>query len=222
MFTRGDFHIHSTASDGDLSPEEIVLTAKCMGIDTIAITDHNTVDGIEKAAVAGRLYGVAVIPGVELSTRYKGKSIHVLGYFRNVNFYNSTFLKILLLIKNHKAGEARRLLCNYIKVEGSGNYLSVYEGINFLRVFGAVAVLAHPVRISGEIFTEVIKMPFDGIEAKYSLNSYQDTCFLVNFALKNFSFYTGGSDFHGAGRHEKHSLIGQPFLNSAEIKMFLG
>jgi predicted metal-dependent phosphoesterase TrpH len=221
MLTRGDFHIHSTASDGALSPEKIVLTAKSTGIDTIAITDHNTVDGIERAAVAGRLYGVSVIPGVELSTRYKGESIHILGYFKDGRFCSSTFRNILRLIKNHRAEEARRKLNKYMNTESSGEYLSVLEGISFLREFGAAVVLAHPVRISQKNFLGIIRMPFDGIEAKYCLNNYQDTCFFVNLALSHFAFYTGGSDFHSAGRHDKHSFIGQPFLNSKEIKRFL-
>ncbi|KAJ49231.1 PHP domain-containing protein, partial [Clostridium tetanomorphum DSM 665] len=70
MLMRGDLHIHSNASDGSLSPRQIIKLAKSRGIDTIAIADHNSVDGLTKASEAGKEYGVSVIPAVELSTRF--------------------------------------------------------------------------------------------------------------------------------------------------------
>jgi predicted metal-dependent phosphoesterase TrpH len=217
MFTRGDFHIHSTVSDGSLTPSEIVWFARKKGIDTIAITDHNTVDGIETAAIAGRLCGVSVVPGIELSTKYMGEKIHILGYFKDEKFFNSTFLKVIRLIKAHRVGEARRILCNFMATDNFGDSLSVFEGINLLREFGAVVVLAHPVRISSMILTDIISMPFDGIEAKYRHNSYNDTCLFINIATNIFSFYTAGSDFHDLG---KNCCIGSPFLDSFEIQRF--
>ncbi|MDQ0339009.1 putative metal-dependent phosphoesterase TrpH [Caldalkalibacillus uzonensis] len=75
-----DLHIHSTASDGVYTPEELVKKAAKSGLKTISITDHDTLAGIEEAKKAGKRYGVRVIPGVELSTKYKGKSIDILGY----------------------------------------------------------------------------------------------------------------------------------------------
>jgi predicted metal-dependent phosphoesterase TrpH len=217
MFTRGDFHIHTTASDGSLSPKEVVLAARSAGIDTIAITDHNTTYGIDQAAMAGRLYGVSVIPGVELSTKYNGESIHILGYFRDESFYDNTFLKVLQLIKTHRFVETRRILCNFMQTEYFADSLSVFEGIDLLRAFGVAVVLAHPVRISVENLSDILRMPFDGIEARYCHNSYYDTSFFINIALSSFSFYTAGSDFHNRGNN---CFIGQPFLNSLEIQRF--
>ena len=98
MLTKGDFHIHSTASDGELNPREIIITAKERGIDTIAITDHNTTNGIKEATSAGMQYGVSVIPGIELSTRYKNNSIHLLGYFKNILFTDCTFEELIKLV----------------------------------------------------------------------------------------------------------------------------
>jgi 3',5'-nucleoside bisphosphate phosphatase len=221
MFTRGDFHIHSTVSDGDLTPKEIVLAARKMGVDTIAIADHNITDGIEEAAAAGRLYGVSVIPAVELTTRYKGESIHLLGYFRDMQFCNPTLTKILILVKSHRIHDARNILYNFMYIEASGSYLSVFEGINLLRAFSAAVVLAHPVRINKGNLPELLSLPFDGIEAKYSRNSYYDTSYFVNLALNRFSFYTAGSDFHSYKKHGIHGFIGQPSLFSAEIDFFL-
>ncbi len=75
-------HIHSTASDGTLTPEQIVKAASEIGLAAIALTDHDTVDGVEEALEAGRRLGVEVVPAVEISAMYRGRTeLHVLGYF---------------------------------------------------------------------------------------------------------------------------------------------
>lgn len=76
-----DLHVHTTASDGMLSPKEVVIRAKEKGLYGIAITDHDTVEGIEEAQKHGKKVGVAVVPGVEVSTAANGQDIHVLGYY---------------------------------------------------------------------------------------------------------------------------------------------
>lgn len=222
MLNKGDFHIHSTASDGDLSPSEIILAAKKGGIDTIAITDHNTTNGIKEAAYAGKQYGVSVIPAIELSTRYNNESIHLLGYFKNILYTDCIFEELIKLLKAHKIKKARDILRSFITIEPSGDYLSVYEGLYLLRTFGASVVLAHPMRISQKHLNEILEIPFDGIEAKYCRTSYNDTSYFINIASVHFSFYTGGSDFHTNNIKDiKHSIIGEPFLNSSEIEIFL-
>jgi predicted metal-dependent phosphoesterase TrpH len=77
---RFDLHVHTKASDGEYSPTEVVKKAKEAGLKTIAITDHDTLDGIKEAQKAGKEFGVRVIPAIELSTKYKGKSVDILGY----------------------------------------------------------------------------------------------------------------------------------------------
>lgn len=76
-----DLHVHTTASDGMLSPKEVVMLAKEKGLYGIAITDHDTVEGIGEARKLGEKVDVAVIPGVEVSTVANGQDIHVLGYY---------------------------------------------------------------------------------------------------------------------------------------------
>ena len=73
--------MHSTASDGTFDPRELVIAAKNAGLSIIAITDHDTIDGIEDACRAGNEYGIKVIPGIELSTTDGKKEIHILGYY---------------------------------------------------------------------------------------------------------------------------------------------
>lgn len=222
MFTRGDLHIHTTASDGSLSPREVVMLAKSKGIDTIAISDHNSIDGLAEAAEAGRQYGVSIIPAVELSTRFNNESIHLLGYFRNEKFNSTTFEKTLKLIRSHEVYKLRKMLWGYNKHHNFHKYLSCSEGVLLLRSFEAAAVLAHPVRISWENLSSLLSMPFDGIEAKYCCSNDHCTNFFINIALKEFSFYTGGSDFHTDKANDyKHSIIGEPYLDSAEIRRFL-
>lgn len=222
MLVRGDLHIHSTASDGDLSPGEIVLSAKRQGIDIIAIADHNSTGGIYSAAAAGRQFGVAVVPAVELSAKYKGEPVHILGYFRDTRFYNYTFQEILRLVKGHKINAVRIILSSFMHTSTSGDHLSVPEGITLLKSYGAAVVLAHPVRISTENLRELLKLPFDGIEAKYCSSSPYDTRFFINTALSKSLFYTGGSDFHtDKGGYKTHCSLGNPSLNQMEIQMFL-
>lgn len=76
-----DLHVHSTASDGTFSPSALPGEAKKAGLSAIALTDHDTMDGIPQAANAAKELGIELIPGVEFSTDYKGYEVHVLGYF---------------------------------------------------------------------------------------------------------------------------------------------
>ena len=77
-----DLHIHSTASDGRLSPEDVIYKSAELGLSIIAITDHDTVDGIAPALAAAKAFPqLKVIPGVEISTDVPQGEVHVLGYF---------------------------------------------------------------------------------------------------------------------------------------------
>lgn len=78
---RADLHLHTTASDGAWSPTELVDKAISVGLEVIAVTDHDTLDGIEEAMNRGAERGLEVIPGVELSVRGAGQEVHLLGYF---------------------------------------------------------------------------------------------------------------------------------------------
>ena len=81
-----DLHIHTKCSDGTLTPTEVVILAQNKNISTIAITDHDSVDGVEEAIIAGKEYGVKVISGAEFSTKSSHGQIHILGYnFKDVD-----------------------------------------------------------------------------------------------------------------------------------------
>ena len=76
---KADLHTHTTASDGQYTPIELVQMAKAQGLSAIAITDHDTMDGLREAAQAGERYGLRVIPGIELSAK-EYPTFHILGY----------------------------------------------------------------------------------------------------------------------------------------------
>lgn len=79
-----DFHVHSNASDGSLSPREVVRKAGEEGLDVIAITDHDTTSGISDAVEAAEEFGVMVIPGVEISIDFQPGTNHLCGYFIDI------------------------------------------------------------------------------------------------------------------------------------------
>lgn len=76
-----DLHVHTTASDGTLTPAELVSRAISSQISTLAITDHDSVDGVDQAMQAAKNSPLTVIPGVELSALHEGRDVHILGYF---------------------------------------------------------------------------------------------------------------------------------------------
>lgn len=96
MSKKGDLHTHTAASDGKLKPLDLVKLAWVKGLSTIAITDHDTVDGLEQALTGASLYNLEVIPGIELSTEWEGRDVHLLGYYIDFQEDNlHTFLQEL-------------------------------------------------------------------------------------------------------------------------------
>lgn len=76
-----DLHVHSNASDGTLSPTEVVTHGQKCGLSAIALTDHDTVAGITEAIIASEHTSLEVIPGIELSCNYLNTELHILGFF---------------------------------------------------------------------------------------------------------------------------------------------
>lgn len=80
-----DLHLHTTASDGVMSPSEIVNYAKVKGLQAISITDHDTIGGLEEGLAEGERIGFEVIPGIEISAEHSPGSMHLLGYFMDIH-----------------------------------------------------------------------------------------------------------------------------------------
>ena len=80
-----DLHVHSDKSDGSLSPCALVDLALLKGLSAFALTDHDTTAGLQEAMAAGQAKGIEVIPGIEFSTEYGGRDIHIVGLFLDEN-----------------------------------------------------------------------------------------------------------------------------------------
>ncbi len=111
-----DMHIHSDCSDGSLSPEELIAEARKEGIKAVALCDHNTVSGLTRFTDAARDSGVIAVPGVEITSAYRGKEVHVLGLFLKENRY-AEIAKYLDQINERKI-ENNKLLTERLKAGG--------------------------------------------------------------------------------------------------------
>jgi len=104
-----DLHIHSTASDGRLSPAEIVHTSVELGLTVIALTDHDTVDGIAPALAEAKAFPwLKVIPGVEISTDMPSDEVHVLGYF--IDYTDHELRTSLERMRSSRQQRAQRMI----------------------------------------------------------------------------------------------------------------
>lgn len=108
MSLRADLHVHTSISDGIHSPAEVVTLACLAGLDVLAITDHDVVEGVATAQVAARDTGLLVIPGVELSTEMGARNVHILGYWIDVN--NEALQRQLSLWRAARVQRAQEML----------------------------------------------------------------------------------------------------------------
>jgi len=100
-----DLHVHTTLSDGTLTPREVVRAARRVGLRAVAITDHDTLRGNQEAIEEGKILGVEVVPGVEVSADFQGGTMHILGYYVDLNC--DSLVEVLEKIENarHKRNE---------------------------------------------------------------------------------------------------------------------
>ncbi len=99
-----DLHVHSTASDGTLTPEQIVALALEKRLTALALADHDSVAGLEPALAAAAGTDLVVIPAVEISTDHAHTEVHILGYF--VDYHHPDLLAKLSAIREARAGRA--------------------------------------------------------------------------------------------------------------------
>ena len=106
---KADLHLHTTASDGRLEPGEVVRLAVKVGLDVIAITDHDSIDGIAPAlAVVTDLPSLTVIPGVEINTDVPHGEVHVLGYF--IDYTDRKLAAALQGLRDSRRGRALKMI----------------------------------------------------------------------------------------------------------------
>ncbi len=108
-----DLHVHSNYSDGLYSPARLVRMARERGLSSMAITDHDTIRGLPEAVRFGKKEKVEIIPGVELSSNYRGRELHILGYY----YYISGKLEeIFRRLKSERYQRARKMIGKLEKI----------------------------------------------------------------------------------------------------------
>lgn len=119
-----DLHTHSNASDGRFSPSEVVTKAYANGVKYLSLTDHDTFSGISQAFEAAAGLDINFIPGIELSTTFKGETVHVLGYFKENDYRNKDLNTFLQSIRDKRIERANKI------VEGLKKYHNIIIDVN--------------------------------------------------------------------------------------------
>jgi predicted metal-dependent phosphoesterase TrpH len=156
MASRGDFHCHSTASDGRLSPTEVLNLAYEQGVRVLALTDHDSTEGIDEARTAvAELDGLTLIPGVEFGTDIPGAEVHVLGYYLEPE--DSELQSTLKRLRDSRRGRGEGIV---MKLQEMGKNIT-WEQVQ--RIAGDASVgrphVAQALVESGEVTT--VKEAFD-------------------------------------------------------------
>ncbi len=106
---RVDLHLHTTTSDGKLTPEQLVDLLGATQLEYVSITDHDTTSGLDRVYAAAKKYPrLKVIPGIEISADYESSEVHVLAYF--IDYKNEAFQKELAKIRDGRIGRAQKML----------------------------------------------------------------------------------------------------------------
>ena len=109
MGSRADLHLHSTISDGRLTPTQLVDLAYKNGVRIMSLTDHDIVDGLPEAfAAASKHSGLTLIPGIEMSTDVPGNEVHILGHF--IDWQDQGFRNTLTRLQESRLGRARKMV----------------------------------------------------------------------------------------------------------------
>jgi predicted metal-dependent phosphoesterase TrpH len=115
-----DLHNHSTRSDGLLSPTELLELAARTGVDAIALTDHDTTDGLEEANAAAKRVGIAFVPGVEISVSWGDTTLHVVGL--NVDPSATALAGGLRAIRDGRNGRGEKIAAALEKLGIAGTF----------------------------------------------------------------------------------------------------
>jgi 3',5'-nucleoside bisphosphate phosphatase len=247
-----DLHSHTTESDGTFTPRELVQEALSRSLDALAITDHDTFAGYDLALPQAETAGLDLVCGIELSTKFHARSVHLLGYFPNeppdaefrgwinsllasrndrnarmVERLRSLGVQITLeevkakgrsltgrphfarvLIEKGYVSTIQQAFDDYLD-EGAKGYVERDEAdfadaVQRVNRAGGVASVAHPVRLKGFAFKDVIAEMRDlGLKAVEVYHSDHSPARVAEYRALAEQYdlaMTGGSDFHGANK----------------------
>lgn len=226
-----NFHCHSIFSDGELTPEILAANLATSGVRFAALTDHNSVEGLPRFFDALKKRNVTCISGVELTTQYEGREIHLLGYGFDMDHAELAATLVSLrqaqeLEVQSIAGSLRKLGTNR-SVNGEetqavslapNGYLDIEEAIHLIHRAGGKVFLAHPLVYHSEIdalesFVLTLKnLGLDGIEAIYPTHTEEQTREICRLAKKHQLLICAGTDFHHIHSHQVDPFrINMPF-----------
>lgn len=155
----GDLHCHTRLSDGSMSIDDLIFYAKRAGLDFLSITDHDTMDGVVRASVLGKRYGISVIPGVELSCwdTARQRKVHILCYFpEKPDRLQGLFTQIL--DSRTRAGKKMiRAVTRYYPVteEHIQRYTAGSKAIYKFHIMQALMDLGYDTTIVGSLFADL-------------------------------------------------------------------
>ena len=152
-----DLHTHSIFSDGTCSPKELLILAKEAGLSAVALTDHNTIAGVDSFLEESKNFNIEAIPGVEISSDYEGTELHIIALCFNKEYFNeiNDFLKIP--IKRKEA--SNKLLAERLIEKG---YKVDYDKLK-LRNRGSLNRVHFAVELIKNGYVASIKEAFDTI-----------------------------------------------------------
>lgn len=105
---KADLHIHTTMSDGFLTPDELLVRLRDTDIGCVSVTDHDSVAAIDALNRRASMFKIRIIPGVELSAEFNGRDLHFLGYF--INHHSKRFLDYLYLFRRRRFQRAQEMI----------------------------------------------------------------------------------------------------------------
>ena len=195
-----DLHTHSTSSDGTYTPAKLVEAAAAAKIGVLALTDHDSVNGIVQAEAAAVNIKNAprIIRGVELGTQAGEASVHILGYHIDI----SPHVAKALVAKGYFATVQEAF--DVLLKRGRPGYepqpkLSPEEAVELLHQAGGLAVLAHPSELEDKPLVNCLmkNVKFDGIEVYHPSADINEQKYWLELAQNFDLLVSGGSDFHG-------------------------
>lgn len=127
-----DLHIHSTYSDGNLNPESIIKVLRNRQIQGFSITDHDSIGALEEAIRISKMYDIQFIPGIEFGVSYRGREIHILGYY--IDPKNKELNYFVSKLQNNRKIRINKTLnrLNELGIQITQDDLSKYKGSNFI------------------------------------------------------------------------------------------
>lgn len=182
-----DLHVHSNASDGSLTPTEVADEAMRMGLSAIALTDHDTIDGIPEILEYTKDKPLEVVPGIELSCYYNNREVHILGFY--MDYANPALNEELSELKIAREGRNLKMV-ELMQADGlpvtmekllHGNPDSVITRAHFARVLVEEGVCKDK---------EAAFKKYIGIGCKYYLPKPQVTC---ETAMRILTTYSKGA-----------------------------